>query len=313
MYHEMISKAPLFQGVSKEQLESLLVDCPIHKLTKGQVLIAPGERNQYLYLVLSGILTIHLKRVDDPAIRIVHVGETVGELSLIGSTHTSAFVVSHEVTEVLIIDQNRFWHIIDTMPVIAKNLLHILSGWIVNSDKITVDHQQQIEELEGVAKIDGLTGIYNRRSFDDLLNRFIQRSIRDRHPLVLMMIDVDHFKQYNDTQGHLGGDQALIALAHTLEKTIRPGDFAARYGGEEFTIILPATRLEQGLEAAERVRLAVMNAPIAMPDGTPLPSITISMGLTESRLEGETEESILKRADAKLYQAKEEGRNRFCY
>jgi diguanylate cyclase (GGDEF)-like protein len=265
-----------------------------------------------MYIVVAGVLTIHLDRPESPTIRVVRFGETVGELSLIGSSKTSAYVISREISKVLIIDRKHFWTMIDNMPIIARNLLHVLSGWIVNSDKTTLDHQKQIEELEGVAKVDGLTSINNRRSFDDLLSRFMKRSQQDQIPLLLIMIDVDNFKIYNDNHGHLGGDQALVKLAKTLEETVRPGDFAARYGGEEFSVILPATRLEQCHDVAERLRLAVMNAPIAMPDGTPLPSITISMGIAESRLEGDSENGLLERADSKLYQAKQEGRNRFC-
>jgi diguanylate cyclase (GGDEF)-like protein len=312
MFKRVISEAELFNSVSKKVIEDLQTECTLHRLQKGQILISPGERNKYIYMVLSGVLTIHLDKPSNTPIRTVKAGETVGELSLIGSTKTSAYVISQKVAEILIIDHDYLWKMIDKNPIIAKNLLHILSNWIVASNKNTVDHQKQIEELEGVAKIDGLTGIYNRRSFDDLLQRFMLRSVRDDYPLTLIMIDVDKFKVYNDTHGHLGGDQALIAMAKTMHKTVRPGDFAARYGGEEFAVILPATRLENCSEVAERLRVAVMNTKISMPDGTPLPGITISMGIAESTLDGDTEVELIKRADAKLYQAKEDGRNRFC-
>jgi diguanylate cyclase (GGDEF)-like protein len=312
MLQNVINEAELFQGAPQDSLKKLLADCPTHHLKKGQVLIAPGEYNQYVYMVISGSLTIHLDKPSTPSIRLVRIGETVGELSLIGSRKTSAYVVSKGASEVLIIDHKNFWTMINDMPIIARNMLHVLSNWIVSSDKMALDHQRQIEELEGVAKIDGLTGIYNRRSFDDLHDRFLMRSFRDQHPLVLIMIDVDNFKKYNDNHGHLGGDQALIALAKTLDLTVRPGDFASRYGGEEFAVILPATNLDHCKNLAERIRVAVMNTKITMPDGTPLPSITISMGIAESDLDGDSEDALLERADAKLYQAKKEGRNRFC-
>ncbi len=312
MLQNVINEAELFHNVPQDMLERLLTDCTLHRLQKGQILISPGERNKYIYMVLTGALTIHLDKVDSVPIRTVEPGETVGELSLIGSTRTSAYVVSREVAQILIIDKDYLWKMIDAAPIMAKNMLHILSNWIVASNKTAIDHQKQIEELEGVAKIDSLTGIYNRRSFDDLLHRFMLRSVRDRVPLVLIMIDVDKFKVFNDTHGHFAGDQALVAAATTLHETVRPGDFATRYGGEEFAVILPATTLEQCLDVAERLRVAVMNTDISMPDGTPLPSITISMGIAESRLDGDSEDELVKRADAKLYQAKKEGRNRFC-
>ncbi|MBF0455793.1 MAG: GGDEF domain-containing protein [Magnetococcales bacterium] len=308
-----LDEAELFNGAPKAVLERLPLDCAVHPLKKGQILIAPGEKNYYVYLVISGTLTIHLETPSNPPIRVVEPGETVGELSLIGSKKTSAFVICQDIATLLIMEQRYLWALIDSTPIIAKNLLHILAKWIVISNKAALNHQKQIEELEGVASIDGLTGINNRRAFDDLLQRFLKRSFHDQHPLVLIMIDVDKFKDYNDTHGHLGGDQALIALARTMKETVRPGDFPARYGGEEFAVILPGTRLDNGREVAERLRAAVMNAKIFMPDGTPLPSITISMGLAESLLQDDTDEALLQRSDAKLYQAKKEGRNRFCH
>jgi diguanylate cyclase (GGDEF)-like protein len=281
-------------------------------LQKNQILIAPGEHNHYIYMVLSGSLSVHLDKPENPSIRTVNCGGTVGELSLIGSTKTSAYVISHGLSTVLMIDRENFWAIINEIPVIARNMLQVLSTWIIATDKVTLDNQKQIAELEGIARVDGLTGINNRRYFDELIVRFIKRSEFGKEPLVLIMLDVDHFKNYNDTHGHLGGDQALVALAKTLHNTVRPGDFVFRYGGEEFAIILPVTSRTQSNSVAERVRVAVMNTKIAMPDGTPLPSITISMGIAESIISGDSESELIKRADAKLYEAKETGRNRFC-
>jgi diguanylate cyclase (GGDEF)-like protein len=308
----VVTESPLFSKVPENVLNKFLTTCPIYKLKKGQILIAPGEKNKNIYMVLSGVLTVNLDKPDNPPIRIVPIGETVGELSLIGSTKTSAYILSKGMSEVLIINEKTFWAMVDEIPLIAKNLLHILSGWIVSDSKTTIDHQKQIGELEVVAKIDGLTGIYNRRYFDELLSRFMVRSVQENSPLSLIMIDVDNFKKYNDSNGHIGGDQALIALAQTMNNTVYPGDFVFRYGGEEFSIILPTASLERCKNFAERLRIAVMETDITMPDGLPLPSITISMGIAESLLDGDSDEAILKRADKKLYQAKQEGRNRFC-
>jgi diguanylate cyclase (GGDEF)-like protein len=313
MLNKVIRKAPLFRGVPKKVLDKHVRKCKVHRLNKGEILIAPGKDNEYLYIALSGVPTVHLEKPDSHYIRIVDIGETVGELSLFGSAKTSAFVVSREKSVVLVIKHDNFLAMVDDVPIIARNLIYILSNWIRSSDQIVLSHQKHIDELELVAKIDSLTGINNRRSFDDLLNRFLLRSVVDKYPLVVIMMDVDNFKNYNDTNGHLGGDQALIALANVLDEAMRPGDSVARFGGEEFSVILPEINLAKCHSIAERLRVAVMNTKIAMPDGTPLPSITISMGIAEFLRDVDTKETLLERADTKLYQDKEEGRNRYCY
>ncbi|MBF0358439.1 MAG: GGDEF domain-containing protein [Magnetococcales bacterium] len=312
MLNQAINEAPMFNGAPMDTLKKYLAECKTHRLQSGQVLIAPGEQNKFIYLVLSGSLSIHLDNQKSPSIRTVKVGGTVGELSLINSGKTSAYVISNNISNILIINRKSFWSIVNKMPIIARNLLEILSSWIVATDKTTLEHQRHIQELEGIALVDGLTGINNRRAFDNMLTRFLNRSTYGKHPLILIMIDVDYFKIYNDTHGHIGGDQALIALAATLRDTVRPGDFVYRYGGEEFAIILPNTRLKQCRNVAERVRQAVINTKIFMPDGSPLPSITISMGVAESILTENSEVDLKQRADKKLYEAKESGRNKFC-
>ena len=133
--------------------------------------------------------------------------------------------------------------------------------------------------------------------------------IKRSYPLCILLIDVDHFKKYNDTQGHLGGDQALIALGEVLKSTLRPCDFATRYGGEEFLVMLPNTIRDEGIAAAERVRQMTEKKVITSPQGSVLPGITISIGLTMNELHS-TPQSLIAAADAQLYRAKEGGRNR---
>ncbi len=157
--------------------------------------------------------------------------------------------------------------------------------------------------LASLASTDSLTGLANRRVFCGELSRQVARAQRTGAPLSLLLIDVDNFKQYNDTFGHPAGDAALHTIGHLLYDTVREGDFTARYGGEEFAIILPDTGRATALQAAERVRAAVENCSrLEVP-------ITISIGLAPL-FRQDTAAALMTAADKALYAAKAAGRNR---
>jgi diguanylate cyclase (GGDEF)-like protein len=166
------------------------------------------------------------------------------------------------------------------------------------------------DSLSRLAMLDGLTGIANRRQLDDVLEREWLRAIRDGKPIAALMIDVDHFKDYNDRYGHAQGDDALRSVAATIASNIRPTDVVARYGGEEFAVILPATDPHRAVAIAERVRLALVQQNIPH-TGTVQDSVTVSIGiagLVPTRVG--LQSSLIEAADSALYDAKRLGRNR---
>jgi diguanylate cyclase (GGDEF)-like protein len=167
--------------------------------------------------------------------------------------------------------------------------------------------------LELLAMSDGLTGLANRRYFDQHLEIELKRAIRNQSPIALVMIDVDHFKKYNDHHGHVGGDAGLQAVAKAVQAgQHRPADVAARFGGEEFAILLPDTDIDGAVAVAESVRAAIAGLRIAH-DASPDGILTISAGvhaLIPAR--GDPAHLLVEAADRCLYQAKAEGRNRVC-
>ncbi|NOZ33626.1 MAG: GGDEF domain-containing protein, partial [Alphaproteobacteria bacterium] len=157
---------------------------------------------------------------------------------------------------------------------------------------------------------DALTRIANRKCFDERLAREMGIAGRDNTPLTLVMMDIDHFKRFNDTYGHLTGDQVLKLVASTIKSSTRSTDLAARYGGEEFAIIVPACSLEGAVQIAEKVREAVQAKELLKRStNEKLGRITISGGVAQWR-NGESTSEFIERADIALYQAKSNGRNR---
>jgi len=168
------------------------------------------------------------------------------------------------------------------------------------------------DALARMARLDGLTGVANRRAFDDLLLREWRRQARTGQPLAVIMIDVDHFKQFNDTYGHGAGDTCLKQVTLAAEGAMqRPADIIARYGGEEFVALLPDTALEGAMAVAEGIRAAVVTLEIPHAGSRAASQVTVSLGVACMTPEVDKDpDTLLKAADAQLYAAKSEGRNR---
>jgi diguanylate cyclase len=157
---------------------------------------------------------------------------------------------------------------------------------------------------------DPLTGLSNRKYFDDSLVKAIAESLPRGRQLALMMTDVDHFKRFNDTYGHLTGDQVLRLVAMAVKQNVTANDIAARYGGEEFAVVLPEAMLTSAVAVAEQIRRAVMAKELMKRStGQTLGRVTISIGVAVLR-PGDTPQTLIERADACLYAAKRSGRNR---
>jgi len=167
------------------------------------------------------------------------------------------------------------------------------------------------ERLRRLATVDSLTGIANRRRFDEVLESEWKRAIRDASPLAVLMADVDYFKKYNDTYGHDVGDKVLRQVAEALSGGLRPGDFVARYGGEEFVLVLPLTEAEGALAVAERLRAAVAATEVTHGDGQTSSRVTICIGVaTGIASRTAAPQPLVTLADGALYEAKRAGRNR---
>jgi two-component system chemotaxis family response regulator WspR len=166
--------------------------------------------------------------------------------------------------------------------------------------------------LENLSTTDGLTGISNRRRFDEFLGREWRRSMRDRSELSLLIIDIDYFKQFNDRYGHLSGDDCLKHVADALRKTVRrAGDLVARYGGEEFVCVLSGTGEKGALEVGRKVASEIAGLKIPHEGSTVAEHVTVSIGVaTEVPERGQEYSDLIRKADRSLYAAKQKGRNR---
>ena len=179
-------------------------------------------------------------------------------------------------------------------------------------DARTIELQEANARLQGLARTDALTGLPNRRSFDEVQANEIRRARRNQEPLAFMIADIDDFKAYNDHYGHAMGDHCLCAVAHTLRASLgRAGDLVARLGGEEFSVLLPGAEVAAACLMAERLRQAVAGCGIEHAHSQAASVVTISIGLTVMEPGSNADfETLYQQADAALYRAKAMGRNR---
>ena len=164
------------------------------------------------------------------------------------------------------------------------------------------------ERLQEQAIRDPLTNLYNRRYMEDTLVREIAQAIRDRHPIGIIMIDIDNFKAFNDSHGHQSGDQALERIGALLNSVVRSGDIACRYGGEEFVIIMPMASFENTIKRGKEIKVRFESLPIPVEDDQQ-DYLTISVGISSYPLHGSDRDTILNNADKALYKAKSLGKN----
>jgi diguanylate cyclase (GGDEF)-like protein len=186
----------------------------------------------------------------------------------------------------------------------------LLFHWLPLAVRDWKRSEQRTRDLQTLASVDPLTGLYNRRQFETLARAELGRSQRYMRPCSFLMIDIDHFKRVNDTFGHEMGDWVLKTVASILATARRDADVVARFGGEEFVIMLPETTPEAAATVAERIRMMVSANSMAVGDAKL--SLTISAGVGEVTASSPSIEAVIRDADRALYEAKRTGRNRVC-
>ncbi|TVQ83825.1 MAG: GGDEF domain-containing protein [Micavibrio sp.] len=195
----------------------------------------------------------------------------------------------------------------DTKKMVEHN--RSLEEQLENSSTQVNVLKESLDSVRHEAMTDGLTGLANRRAFDSYLKEAVENAQEEGYPLTLMMLDIDHFKPFNDNYGHQIGDQVLRLVARCLIDGVKGRDKAARYGGEEFAIILPETPLKAGIIVGDALRKSVESREVInRTNNQNLGKITLSVGVAELK-PGETLENLISRADAALYTAKQNGRN----
>lgn len=268
----------------------------------GQIVFREGEPGQSAYIILSGRLAIIKGQFSTPVILgCREIEESIGEMALLDEAPRSASVVALEPSVLMEISRENFFELMKDSPEFTQGILRLFSMRLRETSRAV-----ESATLEKI--LDPLTGLYNRRYMEIMLNHELQRAERAGYPVCLIMMDIDHFKKLNDTYGHPAGDEVLRQLAALIKSQVRKADIACRYGGEEFLIILPETTLEIAAERAETLRQAFGNL-IIVYDGRTMQS-NLSLGVAAFPEHARAPLQLIQAADSALYAAKTGGRNR---
>lgn len=306
---DCLAALPLFEGVPLNVLHWVNERCRILRVYAGQTLLDPARHNEAVYVIVSGFAQVRNPGRDGQALAYLMEGQCVGEMSVIDGGQPSARVVADTDCRLLVIESETLWELIGMAPRVARNLMRTLSTRLRYDNEVIMEGLRMQRAFEHDARVDPLTGMHNRRWLCEMLDRQIQRCCISGEPLSVLMLDVDHFKHYNDHYGHLAGDCALQCVAQAIRDGLRVADTTARYGGEEFVALFPAVTLEATRGIAEQLRQTVSEYPVRDHQGSPLPGVTVSIGLA-SLASGQDRDQLLGAADAALYRAKNAGRDR---
>jgi diguanylate cyclase len=254
-------------------------------------------------------------RIDNVGAKVVDEIDQI--MAMIEATAGSASNYSESLADVTqklgAADRDGVRSIIETLVVATKDMEktnNALEARLKASKHEITQLQHNLEAVRNESLTDPLTTLANRKFFDLALDKAMAESAKSGEPLSLLMTDIDHFKKFNDTFGHLTGDQVLRLVAQAVKQNVKGQDVAARYGGEEFAVVLPRTALQQALTVADHIRRAVMGKELMKRStGEHLGRITISIGVAVRRPD-DTAQSLIGRADTGLYAAKRNGRNR---
>ena len=304
---ECIAQAPLFAGANISALQNILKSCELRSLQVGDVLLEPALPNAQLFVLLKGRLHVCITRSNKSFLSIVEPGDYVGEVSLWDERSPTAYVFAQMDSTVLVLSREQLSQIIHCTDTVCFNLLRIQAERFRRHTEMLKTAKENLRHLRLRADTDSLTGLRNRAWFFDVMKSQLEVCDRADQDAVLAVLDIDHFKQVNDTYGHPVGDIVLCAVSEVLAKSFRSNDLLARFGGEEFIIFLVGTPLESAIRVLEKLLQTIEALEVPMGDGRMI-RCTASIGATELH-HGENIKTLIARADRMLYRAKHNGRN----
>ncbi|HKJ02284.1 MAG TPA: GGDEF domain-containing protein [Longimicrobiales bacterium] len=296
----LLARVPLLRDLQPQDLEHLAATARQQQVRSGDTIVEIGDPARSLYLLVDGqVQVVYPSASADFELARLGPGDFFGEMALLNDKPGTATVRALSEATLLILNKMDFRRVVSESPELAMNLLSTLSGRVRTAD-------EHVNDLSDQAVHDALTGLLNRRAFHDRIAQEVARTRRYGTSFSLIILDLDHFTQINDTLGHAMGDRVLAWIGRILQEHIRAADVPFRIGGEEFAVLCPTTGPAMARNAAERLVSVVSEAVPPIEQGL---NITMSAGYAACPLHGTSFEDLYYVAEQALLRAKELGRN----
>jgi len=273
----------LFRQVNLVGLESLLNDCPSLKLREGAVLIEPGQANHVLYLLLVGSLHVYESEPKGEPLAVIQKGECVGLMSLMDQQPCHVHIVAKQACRLLVIDEERFLALVNTSNAIARNVLSMVMHYLRGKNTGAPERGRLQRRMEQNSNIDPVTGLYNQRWLDGVLERQIMRAATDRKSLSVLAIAIDGFVEFKKEFGDELADHASAVVGQAIAANVRPTDMLARHDSGHFIVVLPETDIPGAAVAAMRIQVAVAETAIEIPGACRLPPLNVITGQVQMK------------------------------
>jgi diguanylate cyclase (GGDEF)-like protein len=282
----------------------------------GEIVACENDPGDTFYVIRSGRMAVLKGDLQAPIVLAFReTGDILGEMALLGNGFRSATLVAIDAVVLWVVNSDLFYRYLSQNPFFGIDVMSVLSQRLRNSDEERsqsfnkgIEYEEELDELREQIYLDALTGLYNRRYLGEHLQRELLQAGQDGYLVGILMIDLDHFKQVNDTYGHKAGDLVLQALGTLLKGSARPDDLVCRYGGEEFVVCVPRISPAAICERAEQVCARFRELQITCE--SQVIRATLSVGIAIFPEHGSSVDEVLIHADQALYQAKGQGRNR---
>ena len=311
-----LNDVPIFAALSDAARAALAEACTLQHLEDGDLLFREGDPGDALFLVRDGTISISVRGEDGARVPVatIHAGEFLGEMSIVEREPRSATGTADGPTTVVRLAGADFDDLLSREPAVATGImlrmLPVVAARLENTGALVSDMVRWGEDARRRAFTDPLTGLYNRRFLDQSLGDQIARARRDRTPLSLVMMDLDHFTAINTEYGPEVGDRLIAAVTPVIRAAFADSHILARYGGDEFTFILPDCNAPTAERHCESLLTALPTVDLLRRSGGTIRTVTASMGIAAYPTDATTEQGLRECADRALYRAKELGRDR---